>query len=222
VPIALTATVTPTHAPPLLPVSVLVSVVNRNPDQVTIVYPTPELFFVEIRDAQGQAVYDSRNGHTAIPTKRIMHFHPGTNRLESFEWDTLSTLNNGKRALESPGAYTVHVEMKTADSTLVADVPLSIDAPTKIATVLKAPSPAPATISGTPGRDGNTVLLRDDSGEVALSRPLGINPRGRFLVRGLLTKTINGPTFVIDRFAPAAENTDPQGTPIPRPTAVPT
>ena len=56
---------------------------------------------------------------------------------------------------------------------------------------------------------------------IALSRPLGINPRGRFFVRGFFEQNAQGKIFVIDRFAPSAENLDPQGTPTPRAFATP-
>lgn len=216
--LVLLATFAPAHVAPLAPVVIAVSLDNREKSPVVLDFPSPEMFFIEIRDAHGHAVFDTRTGHKPIPVTRSITFPRGVTRLASFTWDTLG---DERRALEVPGTYVVHVEMQTTTSTLVADAPLTIEPPATIASVLAAPSPAPQTIAGTPERHGPVMFLRDDSGEVALSRPLGMLPRGRFIVRGLLERNNDGTRFVIERFAPAAGNLDPQGTPTPRASATP-
>ena len=215
--LALLATFAPAHVAPLAPVVIAVSLDNREKSSVVVDFPTPELFFIQIRDAHGHAVFDTRTGHKPIPVTRTVTFPKGVTRLSSFTWDTLG---DERRSLEA-GAYVVHVEMQTSTSTLVADSPLTIEPPATIASILAAPSPAPQTIAGTPERHGPVMFLRDESGEVALSRPLGILPRGRFIVRGLLERNNDGTHFLIERFAPAAGNLDPQGTPTPRASATP-
>lgn len=216
--LALLVTFAPAHVAPLAPVVIAVSLENREKMPVVVDFPSPDLFFIEIRDARGHAVFDTRTGHKPIPVTRTVTFPKGVTRLSSFTWDTLG---DERRTLEVPGTYVVHVEMQTRTSTLVNDTPLRIEAPATIASVVAAPSPVPQTIAGTPERRGPVMFLRDESGEVALSRPLGISPQGRFLVRGQLERTNDGTRFLIERFAPAAGNLDPQATPTPRVFATP-
>ena len=216
--LALGATLSPARSAPLVPVTIVVTLTSRERQPLTLEFPTPDLFFVQVRDSKGKALYDSRTGHKPIPIRRTVTFAPGRTRLASFDWNGLS---DERRPLETPASYLVHVEMQTTASTLVVEVPLVLEAPTTIAEVLAAAKPAPATIAGTPERERATMFLRDETGRVALSRPLGILPQGRFLVRGQLERTADGTQFVIERSAPAAENLAPQGTPTPRASATP-
>jgi hypothetical protein len=216
--IALGATLSPARVAPLVPVTIAVTLTSRDRQPVTLEFPTPDLFFVQVRDSKGKPFYDSRTGHKPIPIRRTSTFAPGTTRLASFDWNGLS---DERRPPEAPATYLIHVEMQMTASTLVVDVPLIFEGPTTIAAVLAASKPAPATIAGTPEHEGATMFLRDATGRVALSRPLGILPQGRFLVRGQLERTADGTQFVIERSAPAAENLAPQGTPTPRASATP-
>lgn len=218
--LTLNATISPARTALLVPVTVAVSVTNRSRDPVTLEFPSPDLFFVQVRDAHGAIVFDSRTGHKPIPEHRKMLFPVGRMKIESFDW---SALSDERRAV-APGQYVVHVEMQSVSQTLTADLPLTLDAPQTIAAILAAPSPAQATIAGAPEREGGTTYLRDDTGRVALSLPLGLRPQGTFVARGILQTVLDQRRFVISRFAAAADNTEPEATPIPRqpPTPAPT
>ncbi|MGH7328675.1 MAG: hypothetical protein ACREJX_10030 [Polyangiaceae bacterium] len=114
------------------------------------------------------------------------------------------------------------MELRSESTTLVADLPLVLEAPVPIASVLAAASPKPMTIAGTVERSNLRTTLRDETATVALSGPLGLHPQGRFVVRGLLQIQNERPAFLIDRFAPAVDNLAPQATPTPLPSVSPT
>ncbi|MBV8423570.1 MAG: hypothetical protein JO349_00130 [Candidatus Eremiobacteraeota bacterium] len=209
----LNATVAPAKAAQLVPMTVTVSVINRSRNPVTLEFPSPDLFFVQVRDAKGTPVFDSRTGHKPIPVHRKMVFVVGRTKVESFDWSGL----NDARNVVDPGQYVVHVEMAGVTQTLTADVPVTIDAPQTIDSVLHATTPAQATIAGTPEREGGTTYLRDASERIALSLPLGIRPQGTFVARGVMQTILNQKIFTVSRYSPAAENDAPEGTPTPRP-----
>jgi hypothetical protein len=217
-PLTLSATVAPSRAAPLVAVTIGISVTNRGRVPVTLEFPTPDLFSIEIRDTHGTVLYDSRSGHKPIPVRRKMTFPVGTTKLALFDWNGLS---DARRALAA-GEYDVHVEMRSESMGLVADMPLVLEAPVPIAGVLAAPSPKAATIEGNAERFGMRTFLRDDTGTIALSGPLGLRPQGRFVVRGILQILGDQRTFVIDRFAPAPGNLAPEATATPLPSASPT
>lgn len=218
--LVLNATLSPPRAAQLVPMTVSVTVVNRSRTPVTLEFPSPDLFFVQIRDAQGTPVYDSRTGHKPIPVHRKMVFPTGHTNVESFDWSGL----NDDRHVVAPGRYVMHVEMAAVAQTLTIDLPLTIDAPQTIANVLAATTPAQTTIAGAVEREAGTTYLRDETGRIALSVPLGIRPQGNFVARGTLQTILGQKTFTVSRYAPAADNTEPEGivTPRPLPTPIPT
>jgi hypothetical protein len=216
--LVLHASVAPARAQQLVPITIGISVTNSSRAPVRLEFPTPDLFSVQVRDAHGDVIFDSRSGHKPIPVHRTMLFPVGRTNLAVFEWNGLS---DARRAPEAPGRYVVHVEMDGVQTTLAADQPLVLEAPTPISSVLAAPPSLPVTIAGRPWREGAITYLGDDSASVALSGPLGIRPAGRFVVRGSVQPAGDRRTFLIDRFAPAAENAAPEATPTPLASATP-
>ena len=216
--LALAATLSTTHAAPLAPVTVTINVVSRERKPVSLEFATSDAFFVLIRDAKGSVVFDSRAGHTPIQIHRTLDFTSGTNRIASYDWGGLT---DNRRAPDAPAKYTLHVEMPALQTTLVADLPFALDAPATVATVLASQKPVLFTLAGTQERSGPTFFLRDDTGTIQISRPLGLFPQGIFFVRGSVERSNLGVRFLIDHSAPAASNENPGGTPIPRATAPP-
>lgn len=208
--------VAPSVAEPLMPVTISIAVTNRERSPVTLEFPSPDLFFVQVRDEHGKPIFDSRSGHKPIPVRRKMTFGTGTTRLAQFDWNGLS---DDRHAVDG-GKYVVHVEIPSETKTFSADIPLRVETPVPIASILTA-SPKPETIAGEPERSDTQTLLRDQTGAVALSGSLGMRPQGRFFVRGIMQTVDERRTFIIDRFAPAAENLVPAGTPTPRVSASP-
>ena len=216
--LSLTVSVSPMHAASLVPVTISMTVMNRTRTPVTLEFPSPDLFEVQILDSGGQVLFDSRTGHNPIDVHRKMIFAVGRTNIATYAW---SGLTDDHHALAAPAQYTVHVEMASSTTTLAADVPLTLDAPQTIDSVLAAAKPALTTISGTPEREGAITYLRDDTGRVAISVPLGIRPQGTFIARGIMQTVLNQRKFIVDRFAPASDNSDPEATTIPRAMPLP-
>jgi hypothetical protein len=217
-PLTMVVSVSPLHTASLVPVTISLSVTNRTRTPITLEFPSSDLFEVQILDSGGQVLFDSRTGHNPIDVHRKMVFPVGRTNIATYDW---SGLTDDHHALAAPAQYAVHVEMASSTATLSADVPLRLDAPQTIDSVLAAAKPALATISGTPEREGPITYLRDDTGRVAISIPLGIRPQGTFIARGIMQTVLNQRRFVIDRFAPASDNSDPEATTIPRAMPLP-
>lgn len=217
-PLTMTVSVSPLHTASLVPVTISLSVTNRTRTPITLEFPSPDVFEIQILDSSGQVLFDSRTGHNPIDVHRKMVFAVGRTNIATYDW---SGLTDDHHALAAPAQYTVQVEMKSSTLTLAAEVPLTLDAPQTIDSVLAAAKPSLATISGTPEREGAITYLRDDTGRVAISVPLGIRPQGTFIARGIMQTVLNQRKFVIDRFAPASDNSDPEGTTIPRAMPLP-
>jgi hypothetical protein len=217
-PLTLTVSVNPAHTASLVPVSISLTVTNRTRSPITLEFPSPDLFDVQVLDAGGQVLFDSHTGHNPIDVHRKMVFPVGRTNIATYAW---SGLTDERHALAAPAQYTIHVEMASSSTTLATDVPLTLDAPQTIDSVVAAAKPAIATISGTPEREAGITYLRDDTGRVAITQPLGIRPQGTFIARGIMQTVLNERRFVIDRFAPASDNSDPEGTTIPRAMPLP-
>ena len=218
---ALTLNVTlspPAHTPALVPITISLQVTNGSRNPITLEFPSPDHYFIQVLDTRHQVLFDSRTKHKPIPEHSKMTFGVGRTRVASYVWNGL---NDEQRVLAAPGEYVVHVEVPATSTPLSVDVPLKLDAPQTIANVLAA-SPAPATIQGTAERENFLTYLRDDTGRIELNVPLGLRPQGTFLVRGTVRTVMNKLSFFTERFAPAADNTEPEGTPMPRATPIPT
>ena len=217
-PLTMTVSVAPMHMASLVPVTISLTVTNRTRTPITLEFPSPDLFEIQILDSSGQVLFDSRTLHNPIDVHRKMVFGVGRTNIATYDW---SGLTDDRHALAAPAQYTVHVEMASSTTTLSTDVPITLDAPQAIDSVVAAAKPAITTISGTPEREGGITYLRDDTGRVAISIPLGIRPQGTFIARGIMQTVLNQRRFVIDRFAPASDNSDPEGTTIPRAMPLP-
>jgi hypothetical protein len=212
------ATVVPARAAQLVPITVAISLVNRGRTPQTLEFPTADLFSVEVRDTSGKVIFDSLSGHKPIDVHRKLFVPIGTTRVAAFVWNGLS---NEMRAL-APGSYDVRVEMQSTSADLVADLPLTIDAPVPILSAIESNTKAETTVVGQPSRENGVIYLQDSTGKIALSRALGLHPQGDFVVRGTPTDMLGRRTLVIDRFAPAANNLAPEATPTPPPSPSPT
>jgi len=217
-PLNLTVSVTPLRTASLVPVTISLTVTNRTRTPITLEFPSPDLFQLQVLDSGGQVIFDSRTGHNPIDVRHKMIFPVGRTNIATYDWNGLS---DDHHALAAPGQYTIHVEMASTTATLATDVPFTLDAPQTIESVLAAAKPVEVTIAGTPEREGPMTYLRDDTGRVAVSVPLGIRPQGTFVARGIMQTVLNQRKFVIARFAPAYDNTDPEATTIPRAMPVP-
>ena len=78
--------------------------------------------------------------------------------------------------------------------------------PETIAQALAAKPATVITIAGEPYIDGATARLRDTTGNIRLSRALGIRPTGTYVVRGFLDAYGDERVFDVGRSAPAFEN----------------
>jgi len=225
--LSLVVTLSPAQAAPLEPVVVAIAVRNREKQAVTVESPSADLFFLQIRDDQirddqirdehGRARFDSRTGHKPIAIRRKMTFARGTTPLASFVW---SGLGDDQRPLDGPAGYVVRVGIETAGGTIGGEASLRLTAPITIKAALAETSHNSVTVAGRPlPQSGGPPLLQDDSGSIALSRPLGFLPQGRFLVRGHVERTSSGVSFSVERSAPAPDNVTPFGSIAPRPSA---
>ena len=216
--LALQATVSPARTGQLVPVTVGISLVNRTRAPQTLEFPTADIFFIEIRDSNGKAVFDSRSGHKPIDVHRRLFAPIGTTRVAAFVWNGL----DDQLHAPLPGTYDVHVEMQSTTTRLVADVPLTLDGPVPVSAAIDSKGKTEMTVAGEPSREDGVLYLGDSSGKIALSRALGLRPQGTFIVRGTPQDFLGRRTLFIDRFAPAADNLAPEATPTPQPSPTPT
>lgn len=218
--LALHATAVPSRAAPLVPVSIGITLTNRARAPVTLDFPTPDVFWLQIRDAHGKAVFDSRTGHKPIPVHHAMPVPVGTTRIAIFEWNGLG---DDRNVPVVPGEYVAHVEVQGTTVHLVADIPIVLEAPQTIAAVLAAKSKNEVTIAGTVERVAGRTYVADASGKIRISAPLGLRPQGDYVVRGTLGTIVGDekPALLVSRYAPAAGNLEPEGSPTPPPLLVP-
>ena len=216
--LTLHATVSPARSPQLVPVTVGITLVNRGRALETLEFPTADIFFIEVRDSTGKAIFDSRTGHKPIEVHRKLVAPVGTTRVAAFVWNGLGDQTHAPL----PGTYDVHVEMQSTTTRLVADVPLTIDPPMPISAALESKGKTEMTFAGEPSRENGVLYIGDTSGKIALSRALGLRPQGTFVVRGVPQDFLGRRTLLIDRFAAAADNLAPEATPTPRPSPTPT
>lgn len=218
--LALNAVASPSRAEPLVPVAIGITLTNPNRTPVFLDFPTPDLFWLQIRDSAGKAIFDSRTGHKPIEVHHRFPVAVGTTRIAIFEWNGLT---DERSAPKVPGQYVVHVEVESTTTHLVADVPLELEAPQPITGALRAKPNDQLTIEGIAERDGGRTYMVDKSGKIRVSSPMGLRPQGAFVVRGTMG-TMPGddqPALLVTRYAPAAGNLEPEGTPTPPPLPSP-
>jgi hypothetical protein len=195
-------------APDLLaPFVVAIALDNTTAKVVRLDFPTADLFRIDvIRD--DSPVWSSLTQHKPIPVNRQLDVPAGRTRLASM---TIDGTTDDRRAY-APGKYIVRVAMLGTSFGAIIDKPLTFAAPASIAELNRAKPATVMTIAGVQVVQGGYVYLRDASGDVKLSRSLGLRPSGTFVVRGFLDASGDDRVFDVGRFAPAFDNPP---TPIP-------
>jgi hypothetical protein len=90
--------------------------------------------------------------------------------------------------------------------TTAIDKPIAFNVPTSIADARKTAGGTVVTIAGIPRVEVGVFELRDATGSLRLSRPLGLRPTGTYVVRGYLDAVGDDVQFAVGRFAPAFDN----------------
>ena len=197
----------------LTPFTVTIVLHNVTGHVVQLVFPTADLFRIDVlRD--DEPVWSSLNGHKPIPITRQIDLAPGALRLAAMIVDS-TTID--RRAF-APGHYILRVAMLGTNFGTVVDKPMVFDPPATVAQALAAKPGAVITIAGEPYQDGNIPRLRDETGSIRLSHPLGLRPSGTYVVRGFLDALGDDRVFDVGRSAAAYEN---DATPTPAPVFTP-
>jgi hypothetical protein len=183
----------------LTPFTVTIVLHNVTGHVVQLVFPTADLFRIDVlRD--DEPVWSSLNGHKPIPITRQIDLAPIDRRAFA------------------PGHYILRVAMLGTNFGTVVDKPMVFDPPATVAQALAAKPGAVITIAGEPYQDGNIPRLRDETGSIRLSHPLGLRPSGTYVVRGFLDALGDDRVFDVGRSAAAYEN---DATPTPAPVFTP-
>ncbi len=185
----------------LAPFSVTIAV--RNPTQriVALDFPTADMYRIDVRHGD-QTVWSTATGHKPLLIARRVDVAPGLTRLAS---QIVDGTTDDRRAY-APGPYIVHVAMLGTTLTTSIDKPIAFDAPISIADVRKTAGGTVVTIAGIPRAEVGVFELRDATGSLRLSRPLGLHPTGTYVVRGYLDAVGDDVQFAVGRFAPAFDN----------------
>ena len=185
----------------LSPFTVAIALHNTTGQPARLRFPTADLFRIDVL-REDAPVWSSVTGHKPIPITRQLDVPPGLLRLAQVIVDSTT---DDRRAL-APGRYTVRVAMLGTNFGAVIDKTIAFDSPEPIARALAAKPGTVITIAGEPYVDGSAQRLRDATGNIRLSRALGIRPSGTFVVRGFLDALGAERVFDVGRSAPAFEN----------------
>jgi hypothetical protein len=194
----------------LAPFSVTIAVRNFTDHIVALDFPTADMYRIDVRH-EGQTVWSTATGHKPLLIARRVDIAPGLTRLAS---QIVDGTTDDRRAY-APGPYVVHVAMLGTTLTTAVDTPIAFDEPTSIADARKTAGGKVVTIAGIPRAEVGVFELRDATGSLRLSRPLGLHPAGTYVVRGYLDAVGDDVQFAVGRFAPAFENV---GEDRPKPT----
>jgi hypothetical protein len=127
---------------------------------------------------------------------------PGVTRLAS---QIIDGTTDDRRAY-APGRYVVHVAMLGTTLTTAIDKAIAFSPPISIADARNTAGGKVITIAGVPRIEVGVFELRDATGTLRLSRPLGLRPTGTYIVRGYLDAVGDDVQFAVGRFAPAFDN----------------
>jgi len=200
-------------APELLaPFAVTIAVRNPTATNVALDFPSADIYRIDVRK-DGETVWSTATGHKPLLIARRIVIAPGTTRLAS---QIIDGVSDDRRAYE-PGRYIVRVEMLGTTLRTTVDKPVTFVAPIAIAAARKSAQRSLVTIAGIPTVDAGVFTLRDASGMIRLSRPLGLGPTGTYIVRGAVTTLGDDIEIAVDRSAPAFDNR-PHLTPTAAPT----
>ncbi|MBV9439972.1 MAG: hypothetical protein JOZ24_08290 [Candidatus Eremiobacteraeota bacterium] len=185
----------------LTPFTVAIALHNATGHVMRLRFPTADLFRIDVL-LDDAPVWSSVTGHKPIPITRQLDVPPGLLRLAQVIVDATT---DDRRAF-APGRYTVRVALLGTNFGAIVERAISFDTPETVAAAKSARPGTVITIAGEPYVDGATPRLRDATGEIRLSRALGIRPIGIYVVRGFLDALGDERVFDVGRSAPAFEN----------------
>jgi hypothetical protein len=185
----------------LAPFTVTIAVRNRTQQRVALDFPTADMYRIDVLREQ-QTVWSTATGHKPLLIARRVDIAPGLTRLAS---QIVDGTTDDRRAY-APGPYVVHVAMLATTLTTSIDRPIAFNPPTSIADARKTAGRTVVTIAGIPRAEVGVFELRDATGSLRLSGPLGLHPTGTYVVRGYLDAVGDDVQFAVGRFAPAFDN----------------
>jgi hypothetical protein len=185
----------------LAPFSVTIAVRNPTQHSVALDFPTADLYRIDVR-RDDETVWSTATGHKPLLIARRVDIGPGLTRLAS---QIVDGTTDDRRAY-APGQYVVHVAMLGTTLTTAIDKPIAFNVPTSIADARKTAGGTVVTIAGIPRVEVGVYEMRDATGSLRLSRPLGLRPTGTYVVRGYLDAVGDDVQFAVGRFAPAFDN----------------
>jgi hypothetical protein len=189
----------------LAPFTVTVDLHNPTGRTTQLRFPTTDLFRIDVLRDEGP-IWSSVTGHKPSPITRQVDVPPGLLRLGEVVVDATT---DDRRAF-APGTYVVRVAMLGTNFGAIVDQNLRFDPPLTIAAALAAKPATVVTVAGEPYIDGAAVRLRDATGNVRLSRGVGL--RGTFVVRGFVDARADERVFDVGRSAPAFASDVAPGT----------
>ena len=185
----------------LAPFSVAIVVRNSAAHIVALNFATADMYRIDVtRD--GQTIWSTATGHKPLLIARRVEIAPGVTRLAS---QIVDGTTDDRRSY-APGNYGVHVAMLAIDLSTSIDRTIDFPPPISIADARTTNGGRVVTIAGIARSDAGVTLLRDASGSLQLSRPLGLRPTGTYVVRGFIDAVENTVQFAVGRFAPAFDN----------------
>ena len=185
----------------LAPFVVAIALNNTTGNVVRLHFPTADLFRIDVI-RNDSPVWSSLTQHKPIPVDRQLDVPPGRTKLASM---TIDGTTDDRRAY-APGKYIVRVAMLGTSFGMVVDKPIEFAPPATVAEALNTKPGTVITIAGDQTSFGGAVYLRDASGNIHLSRSLGLRPTGTYVVRGFLDASGDDRIFDVGRFAPAFDN----------------
>jgi hypothetical protein len=185
----------------LAPFSVAIALHNPSSSIVGVDFPTADIYRIDVRH-DDRIVWSTATGHKPLLIARRVDIGPGVTRLAS---QIVDGTTDDRRAY-APGISVVHVALLGTALTTTIDKPITFAAPIAIADARRTTGGSVVTIAGIPSNDAGVIALRDATGSIRLSRPLGRQPTGTYVVRGFLDAAGDDVQFAVGRFAPAFDN----------------
>lgn len=185
----------------LAPFSVAIAVHNPTAQPIALDFPTADMYRIDVR-RNDDVVWSTATGHKPLLIARRVDVFPGVTRLAS---QIIDGTTDDHRAY-APGRYTVHVAMLSTTLSTAIDEPIAFAEPLTIAQARGTAGGTVVSVAGTSHTDAGVGELRDVTGSLRLSRPLGRQTTGTYVVRGYLDAVGDDVQFTVGRFAPAYDN----------------
>ncbi len=185
----------------LAPFTVSIAVRNVVSHTVALNFATADMYRIDVTHA-GQTIWSTATGHKPLLIARRVEIAPGVTRLAS---QIVDGTTDDRRSY-APGDYVVHVALLAGELATAIDRTIAFPPPISIAEARNTNGGTVVTIAGIARSDAGVTLLRDASGSLQLSRPLGLRPTGPYVVRGFIDAVEDTVVFAVGRFAPAFEN----------------